>query len=324
MVSRNMTTFSYRTRTLFSSRAVIENRLLRLFLSAVMLAALSLAVAGQSGNKRSPAPKIVAPTSAAAAPALVRTTTRHEVRRLGYGGTLTILGPTSGSITIEAWARAEVDITADIELRADTEADLARLAVVNNFALDEDINHIRVLTTGTHDKAFMRRTAKDFPKKLLGLPWKIDYRIRVPAAVDLEINMGRGAFNLAGVEGSITLTALESDATLALTGGRFAATIGRGSARVKFVGRNWRGSGVEIRLATGNMIVELPANFTADIDASVLRTGAIENTYNALVPRERTTATAHSLNGRAGAGGPTLAFTVGDGRLFIKPESKEQ
>jgi hypothetical protein len=323
MVSRNMTTFSYRTRTLFSSRAVIENRLLRLFLSAVMLAALSLAVAGQSGNKRSPAPKIVAPTSAAA-PALVRTTTRHEVRRLGYGGTLTILGAPSGSITIEAWARAEVDITADIELRADTEADLARLAVVNNFALDEDINHIRVLTTGTHDKAFMRRTAKDFPKKLLGLPWKIDYRIRVPAAVDLEINMGRGAFNLAGVEGSITLTALESDATLALTGGRFAATIGRGSARVKFVGRNWRGSGVEIRLATGNMIVELPANFTADIDASVLRTGAIENTYNALVPRERTTATAHSLNGRAGAGGPTLAFTVGDGKLFIKPESKEQ
>lgn len=320
-----MTSLSYRTRTLFSSRAAIENKLLRLFLSALMLAALSLAVAGQSGNKRAPAPKTAAPTSMnSVAPALTRTTTRHEVRRLGYGGTLNILGAPSGSITIEAWPRAEVDITADIELRAETEADLARLAVVNNFALDEDINHIRVLTTGTHDKSFMRRTAKDFPKRLLGLPWKIDYRIRVPAAVDLEINMGRGAFNLAGVEGSITLTALESDATLALTGGRFAATIGRGSARVKFVGRNWRGSGVEIRLATGNMIVELPANFTADIDASVLRTGAIENTYNALVPRERTTATAHSLNGRAGAGGPTLAFTVGDGRLSIKPEGKEQ
>src|SRR6266852_6776833 len=110
---------------------------------------------------------------------LARTTIRHEVRRLAYGGTLTVVGAPAGSITIEGWSRNEVDISAEIQLRADTEPDLDLLAAVNGFVLDEDSNHIRVLSVGTHDKAYMR-TAKKFPKSLLGLPWKIDYRIRVP------------------------------------------------------------------------------------------------------------------------------------------------
>ncbi|HEX8852180.1 MAG TPA: hypothetical protein VF754_01760, partial [Pyrinomonadaceae bacterium] len=51
---------------------------------------------------QSPAPKTTA-TAAAAAPLLKRTTTRHEIRRLGYGGTLTVYGAPEGSITIEGW-----------------------------------------------------------------------------------------------------------------------------------------------------------------------------------------------------------------------------
>lgn len=315
---------SYRIHMLRVSRAACGNASRWLLLHALMLVTLPLAISAQSRNKKTNNTATVTTPAAAVAPVLTRTTTRHEVRRLGYGSTLTVFGAPLGSITVEAWPRAEVDITADIELHAETEADLTRLAAVNNFLIDEDFNHVRVLTTGTHDKAFMRRAAKNFPKNLLGLPWKINYRIRVPANTDLEIDMGRGAFNLAGVDGAIKLTALESDATLALAGGQLAATIGRGSVKVKFAARSWRGRGIELRLATGDVTVELPANFSADINASVLRTGAIENTCAELTPRERTTATDHSLEARAGAGGPTLAFIVGDGKLRIKPENKEQ
>src|SRR5437660_6935192 len=100
---------------------------------------------------------------------LARTTIRHEVRRFAYGGTLTLVGAPAGSITIEGWPRNEVDISAEIQLRGDTEADLDLLAAVNGFVLDDDSNHIRVLSVGTHDKAYMR-TEKKFPKTLLGLP----------------------------------------------------------------------------------------------------------------------------------------------------------
>ena len=253
----------------------------------------------------------------AAPPKLTRTTTRHELRRLPYGSTVTLLGAPAGSITIEAWPRPEIDITADIELRADTEEDLTRLAAVNTFVLDEEPNHLRIVTTGTHDKKYMRRTAKDFPKKLLGLPWKIDYHLRVPAMTDLDINAGRGAFNLKGVEGSISFQSPESDTLLAPAGGTLRVTLLSGSVNFIVPTRSWRGSGAIVQLGSGNLTLELPAGFNGDIDAEILRTGQIENNYAELAPRERTIATPRSTKSRAGAGGAAFSLTVGDGTLKI-------
>ncbi|HEX8145204.1 MAG TPA: hypothetical protein VF553_21740 [Pyrinomonadaceae bacterium] len=292
-----------------------------LLLRASAVALLSVAVAGaqqQKKNKKDAPSTAAATTTAAQAPKLARTTTRHEVRRFGYGGALTILGAPAGSITIEAWPRSEVDITADIELRADTEEDLTRLAAVNTFLLDEDTNHLRILSVGTHDRATMKRVAKGFPKQLLGLPWKIDYRIRVPAITDIEIDAGRGPITLKGVEGAIRLTALEGDMTLNPAGGLLTATVGAGHVNITLASRNWRGAGADIRLATGDLTLELPAGYSGDINADILRTGRIENQYPTLEPCERTTFTPRSIKGRAGAGGPQLSLTVGDGILRIK------
>lgn len=274
----------------------------------------AIAFTQQKGKKE------VAQTTPPAPPALTRTTTKHEVRRFAYGGTITIVGAPAGSITVEAWPRSEVDITAEIELHADTEEDLARLATVNQFVLDEDADHLRILTTGAHDKAFMRRVAKDFPKKLLGLPWKVDYRIRVPAVTDVEIDAGRGPITLSGFEGALRLNALESNATLTLTGGTVMATIGSGTVNVNLAARSWRGVGADIRLVTGDLNIQLPTGFNADINADILRTGQIENNVAALTPRERTSMTTHSIKARAGGGGATLSFTVGDGTLRIKQQ----
>lgn len=249
---------------------------------------------------------------------LTRVTSRHENHRLSYGGSVTIVGAPVGSIIIEGWSRSEVDVTAEIELRAGTTADLDLLAAVNNFAIDVDTNHIRILTTGTHDKKFMKSVAKKFPKSLIGLPWKIDFHIKVPAMVDLEIDSGVGPVKLAGVEGAIRLNALQSDADLTLTGGLFSAIIQRGAVNVRIPGRSWRGLGANLQLAGGTLDVSLAPGFSGDIDATVLRVGEIKNSYPALEARERTTTAPRSLQGRAGAGGARLSFTVGDGRIEIK------
>lgn len=261
---------------------------------------------------------------ASAAPLLTRTTTRHETRRFGYGGSITLIGPPSGSITVEAWTRNEVDITADIELRAGTEEELTQLAAVNGFILDEEVNHLRILTTGTHDKRFMKRAARNFPKKLLGLPWKIDYRVRVPAYTDLEVNAGSGPFTLKGVEGTIRVQAVESTADLTLVGGYVMATVERGTVNVRMDARSWRGAGADIRLAHGDLNLELPAAASIDINGDILRSGQIERSYEGLEPRERTTFSPRSIRARAGAGGPTLAFTVGDGTLRIKQRTASE
>jgi len=250
-------------------------------------------------------------------PLLTRVNLRHENRRFAYGGTLTLVGAPSGSIQIYGWDRDEVDVSADIELHATNEDDLTTLARVNNFIIDEDTNHIRILTTGTHDRKLIRLLGRNLPKNLVAMPWKIDYRIRVPTSTDLEISQGVGPIKLWGVEGAVHLNAVMSDAVVSLTGGDSSITLERGSIYFGVPTRGWHGLGADVKLASGNLIIEFPANFSADINASVLRQGRVEVAYPNLEPRERNSITPQSVRVRAGNGGATLSFMVGDGTIII-------
>lgn len=264
------------------------------------------------------APDAVFPQTLPELHLLTRTSTRRETRRFAYGGTVTLIGAPRGAVTVEGWSRNEVELTANIELKAPTEADLDHLALVNAFVFDEDLNHISVLTTGTHDRVFMKRAAKNFPKKLLNLPWKIDYRLRVPANTDLEINAGHGPVRLSGVEGSLRVTATESETALTATGGILSATVTAGVINFNVPSRSWRGAGADIRIASGTINVDLPPGFSGDIDAEVLRTGKIVNAYEGLATREKPGITERMVRVRAGAGGPYFKFTVGDGTVNIR------
>jgi len=217
-----------------------------------------------------------------------------------------------------------MDVTAMIELQAPTAADLDRLALINSFVIDQDSNHIRILTTGTHDREFMKRSAKNFPKNLIGLPWKIDFHIKVPASTDLEIDAGTGPIMLSGVEGALRLNAMSSVANLWLTGGIVSVLIQQGTLNLRIPSRGWRGLGAEFKVAAGNLNIELVPGFSADVNASVLRFGQIKNSFQDLRPREGSAATDRLLRARAGSGGATLEFTVGDGTIEIKPEAKGQ
>ena len=283
----------------------------KFFLIAIASLLFSTSVTAQKNDKQ--------PTG----PLITRTTTRHENYRLPFGGTVTIVGAPVGSISVEGWQKNEIDISASIELQGPNAAALDQLALVNGFAVDVDLNHIRILTTGTHDRVFLKRSAKNFPKALIGLPWKLDFVIKMPALTDLEIDGGVGAVNLAGVEGALRLSMLKSDANLSLTGGLVSATVQSGSINLSIPGRGWHGLGAEFRMAAGTLNVELQTGFSADINADVLRLGEIKNGYPALAPREQNGINAHSLRARAGNGGATLNFTVGDGTIVIKQSSAQ-
>ena len=248
-----------------------------------------------------------------------RTTTKVERVKLGLGGSVTVLGAPEGSIVIEAWQQSDVEVTAEIENTAANEADLAILAAVNNFTITDEPNRVGIVTTGIHDKKFLKKNFKSFPKRLLNSTWRVDYRIKVPAFCDLEINAGRGRFSLSGVEGIIVIKAADTEeAELNLTGGVVRATFGGGTVNVNFSSRSWRGSGAEIQLAKGEMNVNLPPNLNADVDAEILRIGSIENLFPALKPLERTKFSPTKIQARAGNGGAVLLFTVGDGTLRLR------
>jgi hypothetical protein len=257
------------------------------------------------------------PTLAQTKQLLKRTTYKTETVEFGVGGTVSVVGAPVGSITIEGWQKNEVEITAEIEVQAETEADLAQLAAISNFTLDATMGRVSIVSVGTHDKSYMKRAAKKFPKNLLAMPFRIDYKIKVPAFSDLEIDGGRGDFDLSRVEGAMRINFLDTNAKLKFIGGAIVATFGSGNVDMEILARSWRGSGADIQLVKGTMNVTLPQNLNADLDATVLRTGKIENAYATLKQRDRTKFTEKLINAKAGNGGAKLAFTVGDGDLRI-------
>ncbi len=248
---------------------------------------------------------------------LKQTKFKTETLKFGSGGTISVVGAPIGSIQIEGWNKNQVEISAEIEVQAENQENLAILAEVCGFVIDDSMQVLRIISVGTNDKQYLRSVSKNFPKKLIGVPYKVNYKLKIPYFSDLEIDGGRGDFNLSNVEGIMRIKYLESNAKLNLIGGTIQATIGLGDVDVTIATRSWRGRFAEIQVAQGNLNVWLPNNLDANLTAKVLRTGKIDNSYELLEPVERTKFTETSMTAKAGNGGANLSFTVGDGMLKI-------
>jgi hypothetical protein len=252
-----------------------------------------------------------------------RTVYKSDKLDFGVGGTLAVVGAPNGSVRIEGWSNREIEISAVIEMEAPTEADLNTLAKVTGFITQESLGRTGIISVGTHDKKYVKSVDKKFPKTLYGLPFKVDYVIKVPKYCDLQIDGGKGSLSITGVEGNMKINYLDSDAKIELVGGGILATIGTGDLEVTIPSRSWRGRFADIQIANGNMSLNLPTGLNAEFDAMILRTGKIENGFSGFVPRTRKTEfTDKSIVGKSGSGSIPLKFTVGDGTMKIKEIGK--
>jgi hypothetical protein len=267
----------------------------------------------------------VAGVSAQSPSLLKRTTFKTDTIDFGAGGTLAIVGAPNGSISIEGWQKPQVEISAEIVLQAPTESDLAKLAEITGYALDESMARASIISIGTHLAKRPGQKKVKLPKDLIGLPFRIDYKIKVPRYCDLEIDGGAGDLNITAVEGTMRINYLKADARLELLGGSVVATFGSGTVDFLVPARNWRARSADVQVATGELNVYLPVNISSELDATVLRSGKIENELADLKPRNRNIKfTDRSILAKAGSGGVPLRFTVGDGTLRILPSPKPQ
>jgi len=251
-------------------------------------------------------------------PLLKRTTYKTDKLDFGVGGTLAVTGAPVGSIRIEGWKNREIEISAEIEVNANNEADLALLGQITTFLLDESLGRVAIASVGTHDRSLVKKLGKKFPKQLLGLPFRIDYVIKVPQYCDLNIDGGHGDLSISGVEGMHKINYLDTNAKLDLKGGGVQAIFGKGTVDVTVPTPSWRGRFADVQLARGEMNIHLPDGMNAEFDATILRTGKIENGYSGFKPRVRTAEfTEKSIVAKSGVGGAALKFTVGDGTLKI-------
>lgn len=256
--------------------------------------------------------------SAVAASAQVeRTITKTDRFDFGAGGTVSITGAPRGAIRVVGGQKNEIEIVATIKLTAPTEADIAKLAEITGFVTDESVGKVSILSLGVHAKQLLKKAKKKIPKGLADQPFTIDYVITVPRYCDLEIDGGIGDLLVENVEGSLFANFIETNARVGFTSGAASVTIQKGSLDASF-GRVWRGRNATIQVGNGNILLRLPSTLSADIDAIVLRTGDIDNSFPDLKPRDRKVQfTDKSIIARAGVGGPPIKAGVGDGTITL-------
>ncbi len=248
-----------------------------------------------------------------------RTTTKTDRFDFGSGGTIIVTGAPSGSVKVIGSAKNEVEIVAEIEVQAASESDLTELSKITGFVTDESAIRTSVITVGVHNKFGLKKLPKSFPKHLMGLPFTINYTITVPRYSDLEIDGGKGDLSIKGVEGSMRVNFIDSKATVEVIAGNTALTIGTGSLDLAFGVRGWRGRYADIQVASGDLNVWLPSNMSAEIDATILKEGVIENLIPDLMPRDRKVPfTERSIAAKAGVSGSPLKFVVGAGKMKIE------
>jgi hypothetical protein len=249
---------------------------------------------------------------------LKSTTFKETTVEFGTGGTVTLIGAPSGSIEVKGWGENQIKIEAKIEIQAENENDIAQIASISGFLIDKDITHVRIISVGNYDKDYVKRVAKKFPKRLLQMPLRIDYVITVPAYCDLEINGGKGDFSIEGVEGSLSIRFIESKAKLDVSGGAVDATFGSGDVEINVLSPSWRGRWLSVGLAKGNMKITLPQLMNAEMNASILQSGEIQNFLSSLrLSRNSNQQSGKTLNTKLGNGGASLTFRVGNGTIKI-------
>lgn len=254
---------------------------------------------------------------------LTRTTTKTDRLDFGAGGTVVVVGSPRGSISVEGWNNREVEITAEITVEGASEADLDRLSKVVGFSLEESTGRLGIISVGTNDKKYLKRIDKNFPKALLKNPYRIDYVVKVPRYTDLQIDGGAGDLAISGIDGSLKVNYIETNAKLELVGGGLLAVFGKGDVEISVPTRSWRGRFADVQLASGNMVLNLPTGLNAEFDATILRTGRIENGFSEFKPRVRKQEfTETSIVAKSGAGGVPLKFSVGDGTMKIFQDRK--
>lgn len=257
-------------------------------------------------------------TALAQQPYVKRTITKSDRFDFGVGGTLAVTGAPKGSLRIEGWSNREVEITAEIEIQAPSQKDLDRIAAVTGFALEESLGRVTVLSIGLNDQKRIKKIDKKFPKALYGMPFKIDYVLKVPRYTDLQIDGGSGDLHISGLDGTMRINYLETNADIELSGGAITATFGAGNVDVKIPSSAWRGRFADVQLATGTLNLLLPPGLSSQFDAVILRTGSIENNFEGFSPRDRRDKfSERSIVGKSGAGTVPLKFTVGDGNMKI-------
>ena len=182
-----------------------------------------------------------------------------EVRELTINETwenITVDASPNGSIKVEGWDRDSIQILARVQVRARSE-EKAR----------EILSEIDIETGGNEISA-------DGPK-FWGSEksWSVSFSIMVPVKSNLKLSAVNGGISIRDINGRVKAKTLNGGIVLEKVAGDVDVNTLNGGITAELDGDRWQGRGFDARTTNGGIKIEVPEDYSADLEASTVNGG---------------------------------------------------
>jgi len=215
---------------------------------------------------------------------------------LPVSAALNVDGRQNGGITVHGWDRAEIHVTAMIQAQGESQSDAQALA-----------KGVSISTTGGQ----VRASGPDGLDQHTS--WSVSYDVYVPRRTNLTLNGSNGGLSVDGVQSKMELETVNGGINLTDVDGDIRGTTVNGGITVDLSGDGWRGGGLELITTNGGVHVNVPANYSAQLDAST-QNGGLDVGFPVRVQGS----IGRRISTQLGAGGAPIRLTTTNGGVSVR------
>jgi DUF4097 and DUF4098 domain-containing protein YvlB len=222
-----------------------------------------------------------------------------EVReeKLAGGIPLRVDASPNGGIRVRGWDRNEVALRARLVAYADSEQDARQLAA-----------QVRIETGGGEIRA-------RGPERENDSHFVVSFELNVPQQSNLTLKTVNGGISVRDLHGTVNFDAVNGGVRLENIGGDVRGETNNGGLTIDLTGERWEGAGLDVETHNGGVRLNLPANYSAELE-----TGTTNGGLNVDFPITVQGRVGKRLHTTLGAGGPKIRAMTYNGGVSIRQQ----
>ncbi len=219
-----------------------------------------------------------------------------------------VLANASGSIVVEGWGEPRIDVTADIAIKSPSKSKSRELYEGIAFEAKGDESRVTV-------EARLPMVRQDVLVGTIGEHTSITirYTVRVPRSASLEVRTINGDISVSGVAGTFSLRTDNGAIAGQSLEGEGVFESGNGPAELQFAGIA-AGGRISVRAANGSLVLRIPGDARADVDANAVNGGVHVDLPAAHLAEMKRGRWSGALNG----GGAAITLHNVSGEIYVR------
>ena len=201
----------------------------------------------------------------------------------------------NGGIEVTGENRSDVQIEARVQAWAASEADARKI-----------LTQVSIETSGDN----IRDNGPHFHLGNTG--YGVNYRIRVPQRLAVDLKSENGGIDIAHLEGEIRFDTTNGGVGLNDLAGDVRGSTTNGGLDITLSGKSWRGQGLNAETTNGGVSLKIPEHYSAHLETGTVN-GGISLNFPITIQGD----IKNQLSTNLGSGGPTIHAETTNGGVQI-------